>query len=103
MVRIGRYVARLARILFTGSAFFVFWWGGAFLTRVVLPIIRFRHRRQPTEARRRCRHLLHRRLRPPPHHLRFFPLLAVESPAAAPPLPIGPLGLVPHQPALTHP
>jgi 1-acyl-sn-glycerol-3-phosphate acyltransferase len=95
-----KYVARLARILFTGSAFFVFWWGGAFLTWVVLPIIRFRHRRHPADAMRRCRRLLNRSLRLHADYMRFFRLIEFDSRAVERQLPSGAFVLVANHPSL---
>jgi 1-acyl-sn-glycerol-3-phosphate acyltransferase len=100
MVRIGRHLARLARILFTGSAFFVFWWGGAFLTWVVLPIIRLRHRRDPSGAMRRCRQLLNRSLRLHADYMRFFRLIEFDSRAVERQLPSGAFVMVANHPSL---
>ncbi len=95
-----RYLARLARILFTGSAFAVFWCGGAFLTWVVLPIIRFRHRRAPVEAMRRCRRLLNRSLRFHADYMRFFHLIEFDSRAVERQLPSGGFVMVANHPSL---
>jgi 1-acyl-sn-glycerol-3-phosphate acyltransferase len=95
-----RHIARLARILFTGSAFLVFWWGGALLAWVVLPLIRFRHRRDPAEAMRRCRWLLNRSLRLHADYMRFFRLIEFDSRAVERQLPSGGFVLVANHPSL---
>src|SRR5471032_690344 len=56
-------VAKIFRILFTGSAFFIFWWGGLLLSWTVLPALRLWHRRDPHQGSRRCRWVLNRGLR----------------------------------------
>jgi 1-acyl-sn-glycerol-3-phosphate acyltransferase len=95
-----RYFTRLARILFTGSAFVVFWLGGTFLTWAVLPIIRFRHRRAPAEAMRRCRRLLNRSLRFHADYMRFFRLIEFDSRAVERQLPSGGFVMVANHPSL---
>jgi 1-acyl-sn-glycerol-3-phosphate acyltransferase len=96
----SRYLARVARILFTGSAFFVFWWGGAFLTWVVLPVVRFRHRADPADAMRRCRRLLNRSLRLHADYMKFFRLIDFDSRAVERQLPSGGFVLVANHPSL---
>jgi 1-acyl-sn-glycerol-3-phosphate acyltransferase len=95
-----RHLAKLARIFFTGSAFLVFWWGGALLTWGVLPLIRFRHRRDPTEAMRRCRMVLNRSLRLHADYMRFFRLIEFDSRAVERQLPSGGFVMVANHPSL---
>jgi 1-acyl-sn-glycerol-3-phosphate acyltransferase len=95
-----KHLAKLLRILFTGSAFLVFWWGGAILAWVVLPSIRFRHRRDPTEAMRRCRRVLNRSLRLHADYMRFFRLIEFDSRAVERQLPGGSFVLVANHPSL---
>ena len=95
-----RSLAKVARILFTGSAFFVFWWGGAFLTWIVLPLIRFRHRNDPDDAMRRCRRLLSRSLRLHADYMRFFRLVEFDSRAVERQLPSGGFVMVANHPSL---
>ena len=71
----SRLVAKIFRILFTGSAFFVFWWGGLFLSWTVLPALRLWYRRDPHEGSRRCRRVLNRSLRFHANYMKFFALI----------------------------
>lgn len=71
----SRRVAKGFRILFTGSAFFVFWWGGLFLSWTVLPFLRFRYRRDPNQGSRRCRSVLNRGMRFHANYMKFFGLI----------------------------
>ena len=71
----SRPVAKAFRVLFTGSAFFVFWWGGLFLSWTVLPVLRFRYRRDAHEGSRRCRSVLNRALRLHANYMKFFGLI----------------------------
>jgi len=95
-----RLAAKFFRILFTGSAFFLFWWGGLLLSWTALPIIRFRHRRDPQEGSRRCRSLLNRSLRFHADYMRFFGLIDFDSRGLEKKLPQGPFVLVANHPSL---
>jgi 1-acyl-sn-glycerol-3-phosphate acyltransferase len=48
----------LLRILLTGTAFFLFWTGGAILSWIVIPAISVYHRRDPVLRARRCREVV---------------------------------------------
>ena len=92
--------AKLLRVLFTGSAFFVFWWGGLLLSWTVLPIIRYRNRRDPAEGSRRCRSMLNRSLRLHADYMRFFGLIEFDSRGLEKRLPEGAFVLVANHPSL---
>lgn len=72
-------IAKLFRILFTGSAFFVFWWGGLFLSWTVLPALRLRWRKDPAQGSRRCRQVLNRSLRFHANYMKFFRLIDFDA------------------------
>ncbi len=93
-------VAKLFRILFTGSAFFVFWMGGALITWFVFPVVQFLHRAEPVIAQRRCRWILNRALRFHADYMRFFRLIDFDSRAVERQLPRGPFVLVSNHPSL---
>jgi 1-acyl-sn-glycerol-3-phosphate acyltransferase len=95
-----RYLARLARIFFTGTAFVVFWLGGAFLAWVILPLVRFRHRRHPAEAMRRCRLLLNLSLRLHADYMRFFRLIEFDTRSFESQVPQGGFVMVANHPTL---
>jgi 1-acyl-sn-glycerol-3-phosphate acyltransferase len=95
-----RHVARVARIFFTGTAFVVFWLGGAFLAWVIFPLIRLRHRRHPTVAVRRCRLLLNLSLRLHAGYMRFFRLIAFDSRSVERQVPRGGFVMVANHPSL---
>ena len=93
-------VDKVFRVLATGSAFLLFWWGGAFLTWFVLPVIQFRHHRQPIDAMRRCRSMLNRSLRLHADYMRFFGLIEFDSRAVERQLPGGGFVMVANHPSL---
>jgi 1-acyl-sn-glycerol-3-phosphate acyltransferase len=95
-----RRLAKLQRILFTGSAFFVFWWGGLLLSWTVLPWLRFQNRRDPEVARRACRRVLNRALRFHADYMRFLGLVRFDSRAVERQLPSGGFVLVANHPSL---
>jgi 1-acyl-sn-glycerol-3-phosphate acyltransferase len=95
-----RGLAKLQRILFTGSAFIVFWWGGAFLSWLVLPWIRFRNRRDPAAAQRGCRKILNRSLRFHADYMRVVGLVDFDSRAVERQLPRGGFVMVANHPSL---
>jgi 1-acyl-sn-glycerol-3-phosphate acyltransferase len=101
MLQMGRRIALVFRILFTGSAFFVFWWGGLLLSWTVLPALRFRHRRDPQEGSRRCRNVLNRSLRLHAEYMRFFALVDFEPSEIEQGIPLrGPFVMVANHPTL---
>ncbi len=95
-----KLAAKFFRIVFTGSAFFVFWWGGLFLSWTVLPAIRFRYRADKALGSRRCRALLNRSLRLHADYMRFFRLIDFDSRAMERKLPAGAFVLVANHPSL---
>jgi 1-acyl-sn-glycerol-3-phosphate acyltransferase len=95
-----RRLAKLQRIVLTGSAFFVFWWGGLLLTWTALPVIRFRHRRDPDAAMRAWRKILNRSLRFHADYMRFLGLVEFDSRAVERQLPSGGFVLVANHPSL---
>jgi 1-acyl-sn-glycerol-3-phosphate acyltransferase len=72
-------IAKLFRVLFTGSAFFVFWWGGLLLSWTVLPGLRLWHRQDPHEGSRQCRWVLNRGLRLHAAYMRFLGLIDFDA------------------------
>jgi len=95
-----RRLAKLQRILFTGSAFFVFWWGGAVLGWTVFPVLRLRHRRNPDVASRACRRVLNRALRFHADYMRLLGLVHFDSRAVERQLPAGGFVMVANHPSL---
>ena len=100
MGRTSRLVAKVVRILFTGSAFFLFWWVGLALSWTVLPLIRYRFRADPTEGSRRCRSLLNRSVRLHADYMQLLGLIKFDSRGVERQLPSGPFVLVANHPSL---
>ena len=50
----AKTLAKLVRVLLTGTSFLFFWTGGAILSWLIVPILQLRYAHDPIERGRRC-------------------------------------------------
>ena len=96
----GQVLAKVIRVLLTGTAFFLFWTGGAVLSWIVIPTVSIIHRRNPNLRARRCREIISRTFRLHIWYMQLCRLVAFDPKMIEAQLPKGPFVLVANHPTL---
>lgn len=98
--KLGSFLAKQLRILLTGSAFFLFWAGGAVISWIILPAMGWHYRRDAALRARRCREFICRAFRWHIDYMRGCRLISFDPRSLQAQLPREPFVLVANHPTL---